>query len=223
MRLVDPDRGIHITFAENMANVLVVESKAEFADIISELLEQECGHEGAFILSDDNQSLPIAKAADLLLTPFTLDFQNKKIVNRLHQELGMIANEEMSGDIGEINAMIVSLMDRLTYHYPYAITYNLDVDIFALLKLYAVSIDDASDGLLERLCNYMKIMSRLCGIRLFIFVNLSSFLGENDFSALYEMMAYEKMTILLLENSVRKWHECEIVDIIDKDHCLIHL
>lgn len=223
MRLVDPDRGISISFAENKTNVLVLESKRDFTDLISMLIEQEEGHEGSLVLSEGDKQLQIAKSAELLLTPFDRDFQNKKIINRLYQELSSIANEEMPVDLCEVNTAAVKLLDRLAEQSPYPITYNIETDITSILKLYAVGIDGGDGNLLEVLCDYMKIMARLCGVRLFIFVNLSTYLDEGELTGLYEMAAYEKMQILLLENSVRQWLDGEIVDIIDKDHCLIHL
>lgn len=223
MRLVNPDRGISMDLVENKTHVLVMESKKDFTETIAEFLAQGEGHEGGFVLSDNDRELPITKAVDLLLTPFELDFQNKKIISRLYQELGAIANEEMPADLCEVNTAAIRLLDALAERSPYAITYHLETDISSILKLYAVGIDGGEGNFLETLCDYIKVMTHLCGIRLFALVNLSTYLDEPDLAGLYEVAAYEKAQILLLENSTRRWLDCEIVDIIDEDHCLIHL
>ena len=83
MKLVHPDLGYTIVFAENQVNVVTVENKPFFTKLLQGLLLQCSGEDGGFVLSEDNRELKIAETCDLIIDPLTLDINNKKILNKV--------------------------------------------------------------------------------------------------------------------------------------------
>lgn len=223
MRFVNMDFGIDIEFHENISNVLVLESSKMYSAVLWELFRQYDGECDSFILSEGNKTLNLVKTSELLPDPFRLDFANKKIITRLYQELGIKMHEDMPEELGRINSLCVNMIDKAAGSLPYAITYDPVIDMNALLKMYGVKIDDYSENAAERLAAYIQLMQRLCGVKLFITVNLATFLEPVELELLYETVRYEKTSILMLENREREWIDGESVDIIDEDACLIHI
>ena len=217
MRLVNieyPD--LIIDFPENVFNVLVSESRQCFSELIYELVNQCAGHDGSFVLSDDSKILNLKNAIELIIDPFRLDFANRRIVNKLHQELTQIIQDSLFESFGELNSIAINLLDSAVADVPYPISYDINTDIAGLLKLYNVKVDDFGENVSERLCSYMKVMSKLCGVKLFVIANLGTFVDNEELELIYKTLDYEKINVLLLENRERDWLKQESVLIIDK-------
>ncbi len=222
MKLINVDYpGLEITFADNTVNVLVCELRHLYSELIYDMVDQCAGHSGSFVLSEDARPLNPKNSVELIIDPFHLDFANRRILSKLHQEITDVIRQEMFEKLSELNAKAVELIDEAVMSVPYPVTYDVNADIAAVLKQYNVRIDDCCENIVERLCIYMKIMNRLCGIRLFAIANLGTFADDEELALLYKTVAYEKLNILLLENRERKWLNQEEVVIIDKDRCLI--
>lgn len=223
MKLINTNYDIDLEFKENETQVLVVESKQLLSELLWDFLKQSSGNDGDFILSTDGKILNIAKASDLIIDPFGIDFSNRKINTKLQQELSEIIQEDFYEEIGNINTLTMQVLDGASSKIPYPLTYDINTDISAFLKIYDIKIDDYSENLLERICIYLKLMSKICDIKLFIIVGISNFIDNTGLKALYETAFYEKVSLLIIENNERDWLNDEAVTIIDNDRCLIQI
>lgn len=82
----------------------------------------------------------------------------------------------------------------------------------------------ACDGLSlsEILPDYLKTATELGSTILFIFVNLKCFLSNENLKELYAYIAYEKINVLLIENTYRELPDSnEEVILFDQDLCRI--
>ena len=223
MKLVHPLLEKPILFEENMANILVVENQKVFAEMVWELFNQTNGGEGQFILSSELKQLELNKRMDLVIDLFSLDFNQKKILNKLFSQLKEIATggeyyEDSMCLIGEITTYLERIMQSIQY----PLGYNSEFDISTIFKLVDVKIDITYETLLEKIIDYITLIQEFLGINLFVFVNLKCFLSFEELEQLYLSIAYKKCNILLLENSINeKRLEQEIIRIIDSDLCEI--
>ena len=65
-------------------------------------------------------------------------------------------------------------------------------------------------------------MNQVCGIRIFIAVNLKQYLTENQIFELYKLAKYSKIQLVLIEFHMSgEKMECEDIYILDKDKCII--
>ena len=87
MILVHPRIEEQIEFKENVINVLCIENKTMFNEIVSDFLVQINGEDGDFILSEKGKELPIKKTVELVLSPFIMDFNSKKILSSIYGDL----------------------------------------------------------------------------------------------------------------------------------------
>ena len=72
----------------------IIESPESFSGYVLELSTQIDGNEGQFVLSDKNKELDLAKKAELIFNPFTVDINERKILNKLYMELSDLSKEE---------------------------------------------------------------------------------------------------------------------------------
>lgn len=221
MKLTNAKYDLLVDMCETQVDVLVLENATVMSEIVEDLYKQTLGREGSFILSEDNKEIKIEKNLSLVINPFAIDFNDKKIINKLFEELSFIGNEFVSEKMkinSEIGQMFEKIIDNTHYD---NIVYNVDFDWNSLFKLYGVKLDCECDTLLEKIISYIKILSRLCSIRIFCFVNIKNFLEEKEIKQLYEMAFYYKIQLLLIESNEDQHNTEENVYIIDKDRCLI--
>ncbi|SHF11691.1 CRISPR-associated protein Csn2 [Alkalibacter saccharofermentans DSM 14828] len=223
MRLINIELGINIEIIENRVNVLVIEHPFTLRSVVEDILKQIEGEDGDFVLSDKNRVLPISKHIELVLNPFALDLNSKKIQNKLFQEIKLYAEEKLIVETNELNKKILEFLEMSLLNQSYSLGYDFELDFQNLLKLYHVGFKEDEKGFVELLIEFIRIQSNLLGAKAIVFLNLKSFLSENELNQLYEFAFYSKINLILLENLFRNKIHGESVVIIDSDRCVIEI
>lgn len=208
---------------ENKVNVLVVENQVFFAKLINELLQQVNGNEGSFVLSCNYKQLDIHKRIDIVIDPFTLDFNKKKIITRLYSQLKSNAiGSEYYMDSKILLGEIVQFIEKISQTTEYPLVYSDNIDIASIFKLAEIKIETSYENLTEKLLDYCSLVQEFCSDSCIVFINLKCYLSDDELGQFYKSISYKKINIMLLENTVReKRFVQEKIRIIDKDFCEI--
>jgi CRISPR type II-A-associated protein Csn2 len=223
MRLVHIENDIEIELCENLVTVLCLEKTKLFSDYVSQLWSQYNGAEGNFILSEKDKELDISKNIIMIINPYDISCNNKKIITRIHQEISEIARCEYIEQVSYINQMMVQLLEDLSYKVPYHVEYNLETKIEDLLKIYDLKMEENADSLLEKIIDYIRITHQVLKVDVFVFVNLKMYLDSDELESLYKHCSYEKIKLLLIEGYYKSRLDAEKCWIIDKDLCIIEI
>lgn len=223
MRLVYKKLNFEISFSENKSVVCFIENHKEFSVFLQGFVEQLNGDgEGDLLLSDGTDSVDILKKCAIIFNPLCLDCNNKKILSSLFKELSGYSNDFFAEKIAEINSLIINYFDNLQEKSYYPLSFNLEVQPTDLFKIYNVQIAvDNSDSVLEKIIEYLRVNNEICGLTMFVFVNLKSYLSEEELKELYKYCFYAKIFLLLVESHYQPILEDEDGWIIDKDLCII--
>ena len=224
MKLVYPDYTYQMCFIEGKVNVVVIENAMEFRHLIEEILIQIDGNDGRFVLSDNNEILKIANNIQCIINPFSLELNSKKMLDKIYalckQE---ILDSELFIQQEQLFSDIMMFIEKVMEKVDYSLCYSDDIDIKSLFKLVSIRLQDDHSGFLDRIVDYIKINNTLLGNRVFIFINLRSFLNENELELLYKTASYEKVFLVLIEaHDFDNKSDYEIKYIIDKDCCEIY-
>ena len=222
MKLICNRYGLEIEFRENEIQVLQIESSSLFLEI-TEMLWKQCETgEGEFVLSEAYKEKRLDKEAEVIVNPFRLDLNNRKILTKLYQELKESALgarlEETLKLENHLEQYIIGLCDDVDY----PLTYKSEMDIIALLKMFEVKLDETDTDVIERLVQYVKLMHAVLKIQLFVFINFKDFFSEDVLEELYKTLLYEKIGLLLVERHESHSINKERLTIIDKDACVIY-
>lgn len=112
MKLVHAEYGIEIELKENQISVLVVESPEKLSELIQELYLSKQGGEGKFLLSEADKLLNMGKFLELVVNPFAIDVNEKRIVQKLYQEIESQVQEQLVLETAEIHSLINFLSGR---------------------------------------------------------------------------------------------------------------
>lgn len=223
MKLIHPDFPYRIEFAENQVQTLVLENPKILSNYLAELFLQVDGGDGKWILSEKEKIFSIQKKCQIIIDPFCLDFNQRKLINTLYER---IEKETLSTEIllewNKLYPNMMNIVEKMINRFDYNLSYNDDIEIKDFLKLMNLKFEDKSDNLAEKLIDYMCLLNEVIGISLFVFVNIKSYLDEEETKHLFKQAFYKKIQILLIENCVRPLkYAGEKVTIIDKDCCVI--
>lgn len=218
-------RGYNLAFSieENQVIVLSVENTRAYAELLQDIWNQSQGGEGGFILSEKEKVLKISKEVECIFNPFALECNDRKLVTHLYQQMKERADNFLMEETMQINTEINRFLDTLIFQIPFVLKHNQEFDILNLFKLYEVKFDSDADTVLERIIEYLRVMSKICGIVLYVFVGLKHYLNPNELNELYQFAFYEKIKLILLEPIHLPLNKGEKGWIIDADLCIIEL
>lgn len=224
MKLVHPYIERQIIFDESKINILTIENQKLFSEVVQEIISVLNGGNSKFVLSEGMDIINIFKVGELCIDIFSCEINSKKAITKLYEILReKSVDEDMHLKTNQILSSIFSYTEDLIFEFgEYELSYNLDTDITNIFKAVDVKFDLSDKTYLEKLLDYVYINSEFLSKKLFIFVNLKSFLLEEELEEFYKMMFYKKINILLLESFEREYKfDCEEYYIIDKDLCQI--
>lgn len=222
MKLAHPDftRQLQLEFCQSCQWVL--EPPQLLAGCVQELYRQTEGAEGRFVLSAGDKELDIAKTVTMILNPFAIDLQDRKIVSKLYHQLEALAyGEALYLATRELQLQLQQYFLQLEHSSAYLLTSNTEPDFAALLKAMGVQLENTADNFVEQLALYLDIQASLLGKKVAALVQVSSYLTAEQLQQLQEMAAYREIALLWIENQQKDFaiaHNCYI---IDKDYCEI--
>lgn len=223
MKLVHPDFLFQIKFEESKITNIIIESPIIFESVIGELYSIVLGNEGMWVLSENGIPMEIKKYIEIILNPFNLDMNNKRIIAKLYDN---IKNNAIKSDLyikwNQMYPHIVEVVEAFIEDFDYNLEYDDEIEIKELLKLLNLRFTIDSVNSLEKMIDYMNLHNSILGTKLFVLVNIKSFYQEEKLKYLYEQAFYKKYNLLLIENKeYGKQNNNEIRYIIDKDGCVI--
>ena len=221
MKLVNSKIFLEIDIYENKPAVLVLESPEIMTEVVETLYGQCNGGEGEFVLVENEKLCSLEKSAEIIINPFAINFNTKKIQGRLYNEL-VDAESYFIEEKSVLQSLIVDFLDKLSSHVPYEmISSEVDLDLMRLLKMYDVKLDPQCNSILERLSEYAKVMSRLLKQKLLIIVTISYYLASDEVRSLIVLCNYLKLKVLFIEAVEPIFSFPVSTCIIDKDKCQI--
>ena len=221
MKLVNHKYGLRIELKEGEVTVIVLEEPHAMVDIVNGLQMQVNGKEGDFILSEETDELKMSKYWNMIINPFSIDLNDRKVLSKLYAELVDEAKKYIE-EKTIYNEVAIDLLDKIVADSPYQeLTYDFDMEWNNFFKLYDIKFESNAENLLEILLEYIRVTASLFRYSGLILVGIKSYLNEEELRELYKMSCYYKIQLILVESFERKKLENERIYIIDKDLCLI--
>ena len=222
MMIAYPAADICCEIREDKIRTIVIENQHMFYNMISDIRSQLDGNKGEVVLSEDHIPLDMRKAADLLtqFVPFTVN--QKELITKLYAALKKKAvDEKMYQYTQEIYRGIGEYLYKLIEDEENELDITIPEDITGILKAFDVRFDDSEMTLPEKLLEYMLSTNEFKGERLFITVNLRSYLTDKETEELFHSLLLKKIRLMCIESSEFPHLKMEDIIIIDKDMCVI--
>ena len=189
---------------------------------MKDMLQKCTGEEGQFVLSDKDVCR-IDKMMEIIIDPWTIDFNSKRIKTKLLQLVKEEADEYFYDIFIETKGAICQYAENILDKMMYSVSYDMNIDTMSLIKFLDVRVDIQTDKLIDSLIEYIKLLHDLCKIEVVVLVNIKTYLSQKELLYLYQETLYQKVHLILLEATLTERIDCETIVIIDADKCVIHI
>lgn len=222
MKLMYQEFGEPLEFVEGIPNILVIENqelRREFIGMLSYQLETG---DGDIILSDNNNILKMEKCTEMVINPFYLDMNQKKVVTKLNNNLRELALDSANyANTIEIIGKVNTYLENLSMQLNYPVILN-SVEAPDLIKISGARIDAEINTFFENIIDYMCLLADVLDISLFITVNLGLYVSTKEIKELFKMASYKNINLLLIECSdLLERDLLQRITIVDNDRCII--
>ena len=223
MKLVHSELSGELLKDKTIFTEWIIESPELFVRYLQELYGQYAKCEGKFVLSQDIKELDISKYVEIITDPFAVDLNGRKIINKLYTELNELSKTEMMyTKTLQLAQHIQEYLLDLESNTNHILQFNSEMDVTGLLKTMDVKIEDYTEKFFERLVCYIKNVIGVLSVKVFVFINLRSYLTDNQMEELIQEITYQEVHALFIENQERTCLKGGIRYIIDKDGCEIY-
>lgn len=200
----------------------IIESQGLFTKYVKELICQINKGYGQFVLSDSEKDIPLSKSTDIILNPFAISPNDKRILTKLYSDLENVAlGENMYAETVKISNSVYKYLSDIEFNSDYTLSFDNDMNIQGLFKIMNVHYEEPNESFLERLSHYIRIIASVLKVKFIILVNIRSFLTDEETGILIEECSMQDIQIMLIESTERKRLTNTKRYIIDKDQCEI--
>ena len=221
MKLVYTSLQSEIEIENGRFNSIIVENQNYYYQLVRDLKLQMDGKEGGWTLSNNDKPLVISKNIELFIDYFDINCNHKTIITKVINAL-----EKTASDNEYIDDTLRLLADVERYIYNLSEDYEIMIDcdkvtISQLLKAIGITVHIDSEELTEVLYTYMQIFRQFVGDRLFVFINMRSYVSDIQFDEFIKTIINHGYQAIFLENKEYPTLENERRLIIDEDLCEI--
>lgn len=205
----------------DMVTSLIIEKPSIFMKLLKAIYYSVNSDYDGIILSNNNEILKPAKTIELITSYIPIDINEKRLLSKIN----LLLEKEAANENNYMETMnILSLLERyivkLTEEFPYMLDYS-SISISALIKMCGLTINDDSSSDIEKVFNYINLVTELLGERLFVLANMHAFFDDDDIQLFVDTVVAHKLNVLLIDCAeYGKINNARRV-IIDKDLCVI--
>lgn len=213
-----------ITFTEEYINVLQIQDKKLFTNVINSLNDNINNIEDTkerIIILDNDTEIKIEKEVLMIIDVFNIDFNQKKIQNALYNKIEKIYKQEferMSEFQNVFQKLQLNVLDVFN-EFPFEFNYKESIGIQEYLKLLGIKISNNKEKIIDTIFSLIDVVKYLSVTKILIFVNLKLYLIDDELKEIYKYAMYKKVNILLIETGEEKEPlENEKILYIDSDY-----
>ena len=219
MKIVHPKINSKIEISEHEISVLVIEEPEFFYELLMDIKSQINNFEGHTVVSVCNEPVSFHKYVELITDPLAIEMNSRTIMKKV-----LVAMEKCSQEAvyyertQKLMAEIETYINDLSLNFDTEIECQ-DVSFQQLLKAAELKVVDEYSRLVDRIYAYMELIREFEGDKLFIFVNLSSYIRKEQLQKFVNTVVGHSFQVLLIDSHDFERLEKENRLIVDCDLC----
>lgn len=215
---------LEIELLENEINVITLESIYDYRSIVSDLYRLSNNSDGRIVISSDKGEEAFSKVSEIIINPFGVGLNSKKILNAMYKEIYETAIDKYIKEYIELSDQVRVFIEKMINCVPYELQCLDSITIQDYLKVFDVRFNETDMDLLEHLIMYINTVQQVLNKNVVFIVGLKNYLNEEELAFLYERCLYEKIKVVLIEHVYHEPCNCNEKNfIVDDDHCIINV
>lgn len=219
MKIVHPKINSKIEISDHEISVLVIEEPKFFCELLIDIKNQINKFEGDTVLSISNEPVSFHKYVELIIDPLDLEMNSRTIIKKVLEAmekcgLDAVYYERTQKLIAEIEEYI----NDLSLNFDTEIGCQ-DISFQKILKAVELTVVEEYSRLVDKIYAYMELTREFEGDKLFIFVNLSNYIGNEQLQEFINTVIGHSFRVLLIDSHDFERLEQENRLIVDCDLC----
>lgn len=195
-----------IIFNNDNISILQINDSKCFSHIIEAINDKINGIDNneIFLLNDDEEEINMSKNAYLIFDLFNIDYNSKKILNKLYDIISDNIQKSQELEFEELSLKLRNYIIQEVNELPFEFVMDRELGIPEMLKSYDLKIDsDNYSNILERVELLIDLISTLKISQILIIPNLKIFLSDDELVELYKYSLYNNVNLLVIERDNR--------------------
>ncbi len=166
---------------------------------------------------DSNDELTLIDKFDYKLVTdyFNININDKKMLNAVFKFVKENVDEASYDKLLKAYQKIHTLFKTAIYDIDIPITTEEEINMDNIIKLMGIKVKE-EEGILKNLLILIELIRELKNYDMLILINLKQYLTNEELQELYKYAIYNKVTILLIDNScygiAKKYEKKLIID-----------
>lgn len=202
-------------------NTIVIENQTLLFSLLSDIYGQIEGNDGKSVLSDNKGILPMSKSAELLTNFIPFELSKKTLISKISAS---IEKKAVYGDMYLETMELMSLIERYLNKLTFDLACNpvfQKINVNSLIKASGFELNEDYDSLGEKLLDYFALVREFDHDKLFITLNLRSFLSDSETQLFIDDILRRDINLIMIESSEREAVSGENRLLVDSDLCEI--
>lgn len=211
----------NIVFDETHVNILEVKSKKFFSKLLLIINNKYNGIKDGneIVLKENNIEIDISKNVFIIFDIFNIEYNSKKILNKLYTIIAQNVKCSQSFELEEIILKFRNFLIKEINELPFEFCMKSDINIEDVLKLFSLKIDESCYlSVIEKIEFLIDMIKNLEIAKILIIPNLKIYLTGEELVEIYKYAKYNEVHLLIIENNINKdLLEYEKKNIIDEE------
>ena len=219
MKFVYPDIDCVFDLTNGRFNTLVIENQELFVRLLQDIHGQLDGCKGQAVLSQADTPVAFDRYAELLDRFVPFEMNRKPLLNKINAALEQEAFDETRyAQTARVMQEIEQLLTDISFRFPCDLRFP-KISLGSIIKSAGIELNNDYDHLAERLIDYMELVCEFERSKLFILVNLRSYVPDEMMPHFAQTAISHGFEILALESNDRPRLDNEFRWTVDADLC----
>ena len=221
MKLTHPSILKIIDTDNKKINSVIIENQRFFSELCMDIYNQCLGYDGETVISIGDSPIDIGKYTELITQFVPFELNKKTLLNKVTAMANKLSvdpdyYESTMGELASIEKYLWNIVENLEGNISFS-----KLSMENIIKSIGLQFEDQYDCLGEKIIDYLELVRFYDRDKLFIFVNLRSFIDDKEAYELYDSLLRKSFNVIMIENTEYELLANEERLIIDSELCEI--
>lgn len=192
-----------IDFNDSEDTLLIIRDSKLFSKIVLEIYSysQNSAHEIIFL--DERGEIIKSNFIECINDIIGYDLTSKKVLTKIYTTIKDNIVDDIDkenlilNDINKINGLFIEEIENFNLDF----TYESDIKLENYLKLLNIKLISSEESIFQKMIDLIEIYSELFEDHILIFINLMSYLGDDELDEVLKYKRYKKLNCIFIENN----------------------
>lgn len=207
-----------VDFSDSTDTILIIKDSKLFSKVAFEVYNYSLDSTCEIIILDDHGEIIKNNFIECIYDIISYDLTSKKVLAKIYMTIknnildDVDKENTLLNDINKVNGLFIEELENYNLDY----SYETNIKIENYLKLLNLKIVSSGESVFNKMIDLIEIYSELFNEYVIIFINIMSYLNDDELKEVLKYKKYKKLKCIFIENGFTR-NIIENTYIIDDD------